>query len=266
MSTTSPITHRIGNDNKYRIKIENYEDHIPKDVYDNITDTNTKNIIYDILVNNCPPKCISKEIWKALGTDDKVAVFQSIDYLETQKKQTSILKRIYQRLDQPDIEPSINTLALICALVLGIPFGISQLFNEQQLLYMESILSNCPSDSFYVRSGLTWNYTKSSIPGNWSCTVYGSMVGLLIAAVYYALKPPKDYIRQWLRVKGKILLAAMVLTTASAIIGLMDLAAFVLNYIMVTDEDLCNFSINEYFIPGIFFLLGSIVFTIILMM
>jgi len=124
----------------------------------------------------------------------------------------------------------------------------------------------CPSDSFYVKSGTTWSYTKSQIPGNWCCTVYGSMVGLLIAAIYYALKPPESYIREWLRFKGKILLASMVISTGAAIIGLMDLSADVLNYIMVTDEDLCNFNVNKSFIPGIVFLIGSIVYAIILML
>ena len=118
------------------------------------------------MINSCPPKGIAKELWRELQQDDKDAVFEAIEAIETQKKQISIFRKIYQRIDQHDIEPSMNTLALICALILGIPFGISQLFNEQQLLYMESILSSCPPDSYYVKSGLTWSYTKNQIPGN----------------------------------------------------------------------------------------------------
>jgi len=134
----TPMAHRVSTNNNTKkeiiINIENYEDYIPKDIYDNIKDSNVKANIYNALMINCPPNGISKELWNGLQQDDKVAVIEAIDYIETQKKHTSILRKIYQRIDQHDIEPSMNTLALICALIIGIPFGISQLFNEQQLL------------------------------------------------------------------------------------------------------------------------------------
>ena len=167
---------------------------------------------------------------------------------------------MYDRLDSSDVEPAINALALICALVLTIPFGMNF-----DLINMKVILSNCDSNSFYIQSGLTWNYTESQILSNWTCTVYGSMTGLIIACVYYILKQDEIYQEQWFYNKGKWLLLSMFCTTAAAIISLMNLSADILNYILVVDNDLCDINVNTYIIPGIVILLFSFCFTVWLM-
>lgn len=243
-----------------------YEEYIPKDILNNITDKNIRDKIYKTVCDKCPPKGISKDIWIALEDSDKEQIVRSTIRLQQKKGHMTIYQKFLERLvETDDIEPSINTLTLICALILGAPFTIASFYGQEQFTYMKDTLSNCPDDSFYVKSKFTWGYTQSQILGNWSCTVYGAMVGLLLSAVYYALRPNKTYMIKWIKVKGKIFVGSMVLTTGAAIISLMNLTADILNYTIVA-TDLCDANVNQYFIPGIFFLIFSIFYAFFLML
>jgi len=223
-----------------------YKNHIPYDVF-NISDDEHKDIIYKILVDNCPPEGISQEFWSSLtNSSDKDLVLNAVISLDNHKCSKNVVKRVFDRLDSSDVEPAINALALICALVLTVPFGMSF-----DLVSMKAALSNCDSDSFFIKSGLTWKYTESQILSNWSCTVYGSMVGLIIACIYYILKQDEAYAEEWFDRKGRFLLLAMFCTTAAAIISIMNLSSDILNFVLVADDDLCEINVNPYIVPGI---------------
>ena len=255
------------NDFLMLVKSKYYDKYIKKDMLNNIDDERIQDLICRTILEVLPPEGISKEVWDAITTlDDKLIILNSITKAEAKVNKMNFIQKILSRLSSDDVEPAMSTLSLICALILTIPFGIAGMFNQEQLVTLNNTLSNCPKDSFFVKAGLTWNYYQQQVLSNLACNIYASMIGLLIAVIYYILKPDDIYMDKWFAVKGKLLLLSMFLVTASSIISLMNLTSDVFQLITVPIEDLCEWNNNPFFVPGITFLIFSIFFTVFLML
>ena len=130
---------------------------------------------------------------------------------------------------------SINTMALICALVLTIPYGIMSFINGDWFNELETKLSLCGHAADYRNNYVVMN-------NNIAVSIYASMINLMMVAFYYASGNSNldgtETLSKKLRLKFMVLL--MLATLICSIVGLMDVTSFLFTVYM--NDDVCSIS------------------------
>jgi hypothetical protein len=193
------------------------------------------------------PEGFDKELWKELDAATRVSIKHMLhERAHPNEKRKSHFMRFLTDSKfyiGNRIEEALNSMALILALLLTIPFGTLSSFDSN---YFESIRIYLEENCEDKRDSYT--YIRIISLTNCWMTIYSSMCGLVMVVLYYVFKPSDAYeLRKFGLLKGRILLACAGICTIISIIGVMDSAAnFIQWYNVPFDESLCQGTPSYY--------------------
>jgi hypothetical protein len=192
-------------------------------------------------LNAICPKEIKMEVWQNLNYSSKSEI---LDALKKEKDNTTSNPYLVF-IDEctTKIIPtsdSINTMALICALVLTIPYGVMSFINGEWFNEFQTKLSLCTESDgipnyhdFYV-----------VMNNNLALCIYSSLINLMLVALYYAMGngdlDGNETITKRLRLK--LMLVFMVCTLTCSIVGLMDVTSLLWRAYM--NDNICDWEGN----------------------
>ena len=134
-----------------------------------------------------------------------------------------------------DFDAGINAMALLCGLVLGVPYQVLSSLDYSNLDWLKAELSLCPKDDwqyYHIYSGYRIAYTG---------TVYCSISGMVVATFYFLFKRNniEDYL-VWRR-KARYMVIIQFIATAAAMISLILLTNLYFEFFLQhTEADVCN--------------------------
>ena len=168
------------------------------------------------------PEGENEVLWKALNDDQKRKIWKSANKI-TLEKSKSKRGRFYEFFagGNEDPETAINAMALICALLIAIPYGVMGSLTPDFLANMNTLIDSCAPGT--VKADTTYDDLYRMYLGNIAGATYACMLGLEMASIYYVLKPKSNDLKEFMQVKGKVLLVLIVLCTISGIVCCMNL-------------------------------------------
>lgn len=135
-----------------------------------------------------------------------------------------------------DIDNVVNTLTLMNALILTIPYGIMASTNFEYWDWVESTLAGCPDSEF------TYDQDFSQFNNAFHTVVYSAITALLVAMVYYLLRPRKESkFKKWWK-HARYVFIIMLGATVVSCVGLVATSAWLFSWYIIPTSKLCTFS------------------------
>ena len=141
-------------------------------------------------------------------------------------------------------------MALLCALLLSVPYDIIANIDKNYLNFLQEQLDLCSAED---RSAFDYNLIYATYRASFLATVYMSISGMILATFYFLFKrtDENDY-KQW-RWKARWLVISLFLATASAICSLILLTNMYFDYYLLSrSENICDNGTEPYVFPGLF--------------
>jgi hypothetical protein len=127
------------------------------------------------------------------------------------------------------VDTAINTLTLVDALIVTIPFGIVSAANYTFWDWLQTL--PCNTDDFHHDhfGELPYYYFYYRFVGSIWQIVISCVIGIVLATFYYLLRPSDDevFLRWWTR--GKVVLVFSVVATAIGVLSTLYLAGLLLD-------------------------------------
>mmetsp|Transcript_16086 Transcript_16086/g.15440 ORF Transcript_16086/g.15440 Transcript_16086/m.15440 type:complete len:390 (-) Transcript_16086:94-1263(-) len=153
-------------------------------------------------------------------------------------------------IEEPDA--GISAMALVCALILTIPFGIFGSLTDGFFASVREAIEKCPGNPPQTITGWTFDAMYLRTMQSFSTSFYCSMMGIIVTSIYYIFKPlPGKDMRKWCRSQGRLLLVLMFLVTTSSLIGLMAIGFYLLYFSAGENKDLCTYDVRYIYYPGL---------------
>lgn len=153
-------------------------------------------------------------------------------------------------IDDPD--SAMSAMALICALVVTIPFGVFALVNDDFLTRLKATVESCPDGMAY--GGKTYKNIYFGFVGSPCLTLYSAIMGLIIASIYFIFKPTKGKdIERWSRKQGRFMMMIGFSVSVIAVIGLLLCGFYIYSFYSVEMALICTQegSADWIYIPGV---------------
>ena len=132
-------------------------------------------------------------------------------------------------LDSDTLDGAVGALALICALVLTIPYGLMSSMSSEFWDNIDKLATECEEFDAGVMSSQL--YTAIRV------TIFTSTGGLIVSTFYYLLKP-KDLIPWWPR--GRFFLLLLFLLTSISVIALICVSNVYIGVTGFVSEKYCS--------------------------
>jgi len=204
-----------------------------------------------------PPPGFHEEFWKNLTDDEKINVLMALEKKVT--RHSAVYDFFLNFEDDTNFDNPVNALALICALLLTIPFGLITVLNGAFFQSLEEALNACPNNAT-KDTGDTYNYLFVQFLQNTGSIIYACLCGLILSAFYYTFKPSENVQQtRRSRFKLKILIGCLVCCTIAAVIGVMDVSSYMVQTYMVQTADLCTYDSSYVWATGVVFVVLSCV-------
>lgn len=144
-----------------------------------------------------------------------------------------------------DIDTVVNTLTLVCALILTIPYGVMTSADHSYWDNIELTLSECESTKF------TYEQDFRLFSGGFNTIIYSNIAVLIMAVLYYLLRP-KDEVkfRKWWKY-ARYVIMMMMLGTVCSIVCLVIASAWLFSWYIIPNSKLCTYSAKTDVIAGI---------------
>jgi hypothetical protein len=140
-----------------------------------------------------------------------------------------------------DFDAGVNSMALLCGLVLGVPYQVLSSLDYSNLDWLKAELALCPKDDWqynHIYTGYRMAYTG---------TVYFSISGMVFATFYFLFKRNdlQDFL-VWRR-KARWMVVIQFFTTAMAMISLILLTNLYFEFFLInTESDICDTGSGPY--------------------
>ena len=164
---------------------------------------------------------------------------------------TGLTKLLIDDLDKvqhEDFDAGVNAMALLCALLLSVPYAVVDTIDNIHLAWLQQALEKCRADHETMRYSRIYALYR----GSFLSTVYMSIGGMILATFYFLFKRTneKDY-RLWRR-KARLLVTTLFFFTALAICSLLVMTNTYFNYFLLSDSDnICDNNSSVYMVPGV---------------
>lgn len=144
-----------------------------------------------------------------------------------------------------DIDSVVNTLTLVCALILTIPYGVMTSADHSYWDNVEDILSQCEVKKF------TYDQAFKPFSGGFNSIVYSNISVLIMAVLYYLLRPKDDAkFRKWWKY-ARYILMMMMLGTVCSVVCLVIASSWLFSWYIIPNSKLCTFSAKTDVTAGI---------------
>mmetsp|Transcript_21633 Transcript_21633/g.36230 ORF Transcript_21633/g.36230 Transcript_21633/m.36230 type:complete len:225 (-) Transcript_21633:386-1060(-) len=159
-------------------------------------------------------------------------------------------------LTSDEADTVINTMALVAALVLTIPFGAALSFNIEYWDEVQSLLPTC-------NTGKTFLDIYDLIAHSLYAVAYSSMAALAVCIFYYMLRPSGPYFQVWWR-HGKYAVLLAFLCVLVAIVSMMTLFGSFMGWYVNSTQHYCTIQDRNKssYGTGIFFLVLSVLLSL----
>ena len=144
-----------------------------------------------------------------------------------------------------EIDTVVNTLTLVCALILTIPYGVMTAANADYWDNIETRLAACPVHEF------TYEEDFNEFKGGFNTVIYSNISVLIMAVLYYLLRPKEDEeFRRWWK-SARYTLIMMMLGTVCSIVCLVIVSSWLFSWYIIPNSKLCTYSAKTDAIAGV---------------
>lgn len=148
-----------------------------------------------------------------------------------------------------EFDSGVNAMALLCALMLTIPYQLLSNMGDQYLNWLRAELVTCPHHEAHGKFSYEsiYKYFRSCIV---AC-VFSSLCGMMLCTFYFLFKRTNpDQYKLWRR-KAQVMVTVMFIFTGLAMVALMLLTVFILSYYFIPSGYICEYNIRAFYIPGL---------------
>jgi hypothetical protein len=155
-----------------------------------------------------------------------------------QRLQDNTLKDMFigKDITSGDVDNVVNTLTLMNALILTIPYGIMSSAGYDYWDWVENTLAACPKTIYSVPQDFR------QFGNAFNSVIYSTISVLLCAMAYYLLRPKADKkFRKWWKFARYVILI-MLLGTSTSCVSLVACSTWMFSWYMIPTSKLCTYS------------------------
>jgi hypothetical protein len=154
---------------------------------------------------------------------------------------------IGRRIGYEEVDSVVNTLTLMDALILTIPYGLMSSADMSYWDNVEEVLNNC-----YATVGSKFRMQDDFLLFKNSCNavIFSSMASLLMAVVYYLLRPKGAAFQVWWK-RARYVIIMILIGTISAVVSLVAVSLWLFAWYIIPTSRFCNYSSQQANIVGI---------------
>jgi hypothetical protein len=216
------------------------------------------------------PKGFDAKVWELLSLEDKKAIKkklpkQKIKTIFGFELGTSNVLLFFGDMegDNFNFDAGINSMSLICALILTIPFGLLGTLDQDHWTKVMSQLAKCPGGKLRTYGFDDWFMETMN---NIACVIYSAMSGLVLSTVYYLFKPKNEAkVSHIDSIKHRVLIFLLFMSTVTCVVGLINTTTDILVLFPVAEDDFCDAPLSKVFIVGIAFVVTAFALGLFLM-
>lgn len=176
---------------------------------------------------------------------------------EDRKKMSGLAKFLSSDLTKvrhDDFDSGVNAMALLCALVLSVPYQVAGTLDYDNLDWMKGQVDECEDTSW------TYGVVYTGYRITFIMTVYFSISGMIIATFFFLFKRNNDFDYKIWRSKARYMVVLLFLCTALAIIALILFTNLYFDYYLLsTTDNICDNNTLPYVLGGSGLALSSFV-------
>jgi hypothetical protein len=148
-------------------------------------------------------------------------------------------------VEADDVDNVVNTLTLMNALIVTIPYGIMASAGYDYWDWVEATLAACPETEF------TYNQDFKQFSNAFNSVLYSAISVLLMAMSYYLLRPKatKKFRKWWKYARYVILM--MLFGTVTSCVSLIAVSAWMFSWYMIPTSKLCTYSARKQITAGV---------------
>lgn len=136
-----------------------------------------------------------------------------------------------------DVDSIVNTITLMNALVLTIPYGIMSSAGYDYWDWVQDTLKQCPSTKF------TFDQDFNQFGRAFHAVIYSAITILLVAMAYYLLRPRTVMkFRRWWKAGARYVIFIMLAGTTSSCISMVACTTWMFSWYMMPTSKLCTYS------------------------
>lgn len=216
------------------------------------------------------PKGFDAKVWELLSLEDKKAIKEKLPKQKVKKifgfelgKSNVLLFFGDMEGDNFNFDAGVSSMALICALILTIPFGLLGTLDQDHWTEVMSQIAACPGG--ILRTYSFDDYFVETM-NNIACVIYSAMSGLVLSTTYYLFKPKNEAkVSHIESVKQRVLIFLLFVSTVTAVVGLMNATSDILTLFPVAEDDFCDAPLSKVWPIGIAFVVAAFALGLFLM-
>lgn len=207
------------------------------------------------------------EMCKALSTiNDKFAAQDKaeLDAPETvwERIKDNTLRDMFVGKDitSEDIDTVVNTLTLMNALILTIPYGLMASADHEYWDWVKETLAACPDTDF------TYARAFSTFSASFNAVVFSTISVLVMAMVYYLLRPKNDAkFQKWWK-HARYVVFVMLFGTIVSCVSLIAVSSWLFSWYIVPTSEYCTYSAQTGSAVGITVIVACLLISMYLML
>jgi len=161
---------------------------------------------------------------------------------------TKLLIDDLDKVNHEDFDAGVNAMALLCALLLSVPYAVVDTIDNIHLAWLQKALDKCKADHETMRYSRIYALYR----GSFLSTVYMSIGGMILATFYFLFKRTNEEDYKLWRRKARLLVTTLFFFTALAICSLLVMTNTYFNYFLLSDsENICDNNSSIYMVPGL---------------
>jgi hypothetical protein len=135
-----------------------------------------------------------------------------------------------------DIDNIVNTITLLNALVLTIPYGMMTSADHNYWTWVETTLNNCKVHKY------SYHYNKLYFTRAFNSVLYSTIPCLVMALLYYLLRPKETKkFRKWWKF-ARYVVIMMMIGTIAGVVSLIAISQWIFSWYAIPDDDYCTYS------------------------
>lgn len=155
-----------------------------------------------------------------------------------------------------EFDPGVNAMALLCAVILTIPFQMMSAMGNNYLDWLLEEFATCKDKTTNDQYTFVKVFTVYRI--SLSVCIFSAICGMILCTFFFLFKR-KNLIqyRDW-RSKARTMVTIIFMFTCLSIFSLMLFTVFVVTYYFLGTNCLCEYSVKHYTVPAV--ILSCLVF------
>lgn len=231
---------------------EDAPDWIPRKIWQCLDVSGKQDVL--LATSLIPPHGIDSSIWEQLNIKTRCLLTTAVKSMPPRR--SNIITFFLNFDEAPSDEnfaQTVNAMALVCALLLTIPFSIMGSLNSAYFSELQSALSDCGEAALSEQGGTSYYVDQyQNLVATLASILYSGLLGLVLTTVHYLFRPAQKYKMSSRDViKKKVLLFCLTGATSVSIISLVSMASYIFSLYTIQFKDICTYDSRGLYAPGI---------------